>query len=174
MFFAKERSNIIVRPNRCPSAPELLRYADRELDDTQRRTLEKHLSSCPRCTALVSEYQEVDALLVTPEPIPVGPDVWAGIRRRITQPAQTRAIRIPARLLPRYVLPLAAAALVVLAVFTARMLQETITHGTQQAIIESVNLPTEDGRAAFEPDTILDALDDTSAVKDSASTRHSE
>lgn len=98
----------------------LSEYVDGDLSARRRRAVERHLRVCPACADLAAELRRVAAdapgLRVDSQP---SRDLWPGIAERLAPRTRTRAapwLSFPAgRLVPRWTLATAAAAILVLA-----------------------------------------------------------
>jgi anti-sigma factor RsiW len=122
----------------------LSRYVDRELEDHERSGLESHLKDCASCREQLQEYQAVSSCLAIPAPIEAAPYLWTRTRQMVLD--SSRQVGLMARLRPVLV-PVAAAALVVIALVTGFQLTRTVSQGKRQAEIQAINPEFGDGTA---------------------------
>jgi hypothetical protein len=102
--------------------PRLSEYLDGDLPDDQRLALERHLDTCPACTATLEELVRVVARAQSLEERDPATDLWPGIAGRIAAARDADVVDLPARRQRgRFMLslPQLAAAAVVLMALTA-------------------------------------------------------
>jgi len=135
----------------------LSRYVDRDLNDHERSGLELHLKECVSCRDQLQEYQSVSRCLAISAPIEAAPYLWTRTRQAIQDSMQP--VGLMARLRPALV-PVAAAALVVMALVTGFQLTRTVSQGKRQMEIQAINQDFGDGTAPvlqqIVPDDTLD------------------
>jgi anti-sigma factor RsiW len=98
--------------NGCPVEEKLSAFLDDELAPPERRAIEEHLAACPHCAAAVDSLRAVEALSAELAVEPVTEAEWESTWSAV----QARIAPRPARRLVRLVVPLAAAAVLFLAV----------------------------------------------------------
>jgi anti-sigma factor RsiW len=122
----------------------LSRYVDQELKDHERSGIELHLKECSSCREQLQEYQSVSRCLAISAPIDAAPYLWTRTRQAIQDSA--RQVGLMARLRPALV-PIAGAALVVIALVTGFQLTRTVSQGKRQMEIQAINQDFGDGTA---------------------------
>jgi anti-sigma factor RsiW len=76
-------------------------YLEGELAPADQRRLESHLASCPRCTALVRDLEQIRiGAAALPELVPSA-DLWEGVAHRIEAPVVSFAARPAPNVVPR-------------------------------------------------------------------------
>jgi predicted anti-sigma-YlaC factor YlaD len=119
--------------------------------------LELHLKECVSCRDQLQEYQSVSRCLAISAPIEAAPYLWTRTRQAIQDSMQP--VGLMARLRPALV-PVAAAALVVMALVTGFQLTRTVSQGKRQMEIQAINQDFGDGTAPvlqqIVPDDTLD------------------
>jgi len=129
----------------CNSIKSILsRHADRELGGREQTQVEMHIHDCPACAAQLQEYYALNSLLAAPEPISPSPWLWTRIRQLLIDSEASRRVSVFARLRP-VLIPVAGAALVVLAIVTAGQLSRTITVGSRDTMVQNINSQPDEG-----------------------------
>lgn len=136
----------------------LSRYVDHELEDHERTAIDRHLSECSSCREQLQEYQSVSRCLAIPAPIEAAPYLWTRTRQKVLDSMRPANQGLLARLRPVLV-PVAAAALVVIALVTGFQLTRTVSQGKRQMEIQAINPEPGDGTApvlqeVVPPDTL--------------------
>ena len=129
---------------------QLSSYLDRELGDTERSALEKHLDHCARCSIALNELGDVKALLASDKPTAAdrrAREAWPQLR------AQLPARRAP-RHLDRVVALLAAASIVAVAILGGQIWGARSQSATPTAAVTDAGATLED-RAARELERIV-------------------
>lgn len=68
---------------------KLGQYVDGELDDADRVAVEKHIASCPDCTATLESYQDIATKLAPVEGASVPHELWPSIESRLKPKTDT-------------------------------------------------------------------------------------
>jgi len=118
----------------------LSRYVDSELKDHERSAFEQHLRACAACREQLQEYEALNQCLAVPAIIDVPPYLWTRIRQGVQDTMRPEPSGLFARLRP-VLIPVAGAALVVLALVTGVQLSRTISKGRRTAEIQAINSP---------------------------------
>jgi len=149
----------------CNSVSLLLsKQADGELNDLETRRLTLHLGSCGACAGRQAEYQALNELLLAPEPILAPPYLWTRVRAAIIRRPEVKpgVWETLARRLRPAMIPLAAAAVVALAVITSSQLSRTIAVNSRDAAAKAVNIePEESNVPVLIPDVPADTAQDS-------------
>jgi anti-sigma factor RsiW len=142
--------------------PLLSRYVDQELKGHERSAFEQHLRECASCREQLQEYEALDRCLAVPVAIEAPPYLWTRIRQGVLDTRKREPVGLLARLRPVLV-PMAGAALVVMALVTGVQLSRTINNGRRTAEIQAINNPEQTTAPAAQqlPDDTLprDTLD---------------
>jgi anti-sigma factor RsiW len=118
----------------------LSRYVDHELRDHERLAFERHLKACARCRVQLHEYEALGRCLAVPVEIEAPPYLWTRIRQGVQDTLKPEPRGLLVRLRP-VLIPLAGAALVVLALVTGVELSRTMSTGRRTAEIQAINSP---------------------------------
>jgi hypothetical protein len=127
--------------------PLIGELVDGTLDGASRHTLEAHLTTCPACTRLVEDLLVVRRAARTLPVLPPPVTLKARVEDAVTRDHRSRQSRGAWR---RFVLPLTAAAVVVLAVAAVLMLRP-------QTMTPPATDTTTGGPAAVDPQTATEA-----------------
>lgn len=122
----------------------LSRYADRTLPASTQAAIERHLGVCPACQHRLAQYRLLDQILVAPAPIEAAPYLWTRTRQQLADLRGQEPKGIFARLRPVLV-PVAGAALAVLALVLGLQVNQTIDRTSRQVEIQAINLEPEEG-----------------------------
>src|SRR5438876_6743447 len=95
-----------------PSEIVLNDYVDDALGRAERAEVERHLAACAECRQVVDDLREVARRVASLEPMQPPPQAWRRIERELER--NTRGASVQRRRASRYVLALAAAAILVL------------------------------------------------------------
>ncbi len=120
--------------------PLLSRYVDQELKAHERSAFEQHLMKCASCREQLKEYEALNRCLAVPVAIEAPPYLWTRIRQGVLDTRKPEPVGLLARLRPALV-PMAGAALVVMALVTGVQLSRTINKGRRTAEIQAINNP---------------------------------
>jgi len=116
----------------------LSRYADHELGDSERAEVDRHLEFCSDCTSYLNGLQALAELMPASTPIEGSPYLWLRIRQRIHE-TQVSGARIGFGWFRRVLMPAAGAAIVVVAMFTAGQLGQTVFNGARDSVAREAN-----------------------------------
>ena len=109
----------------CQSMKSILsRYADHEASERERVEVEQHVGSCPACASYLHEMEALNGLMAAPAPIEASSYLWLRVKQGIVA-AQPERRWLLARWRPVY-LSLAAGAVVVVCLFTAQQLSNSV------------------------------------------------
>jgi anti-sigma factor RsiW len=118
----------------------LSRYVDQELKDHERSAFVQHLRECASCREQLQEYEALNQCLAVPVAIEAPSYLWTRIRQSVQDTMKPEPSGLFARLRP-ILIPVAGAALVVLALVTGVQLSRTISRGRRTAEIQAINNP---------------------------------
>jgi hypothetical protein len=155
----------------------LLEYLEETLDVASRASVDQHVASCVRCSAIMRDIGEIRSEAGRLPDLAPSRDLWKGISERIAPPVLP--LSVPARpAMPRRWIPLAAAAAAVLVVGTAGLTyvvtSRALAPSARVATVREAPIPTQPARSPLPGGGSDDVQSGAVAVESSAGTTEAE